>query len=201
MPVQTGTWQAGGVWDAVAGRVFTDALNEGLARAAASRAHAPAGRGGGRDTPFVAAVLSAFEARLPAAPTRAQKGGAQEDGKAQKDGAQEDGTQPPPALLVRHARWSLLAALGPGVPPPVAGGLSAGHQAMVLTLLLECLVLVLLEAAPEPDPGHQPGSAVRELGRAAREALARAEGVRAPGPPITGPLTRDGDGRISPPVG
>lgn len=128
MPVQTGTWQAGGVWDAVAGRVFTDALNEGLARAAASRAHAPAGRGGGRDTPFVAAVLSAFEARLPAAPTRAQKGGAQEDGKAQKDGAQEDGTQPPPALLVRHARWSLLAALGPGVPPPVAGGSPQGTR-------------------------------------------------------------------------
>lgn len=179
MPVRTGTWQAGGVWDAVAGRMFTDALNEGLARAAASRAHPPAVRGGARDTPFVAAVLGAFEARLPAGPG---------------DGARTDGTQPGPALLVRHARWSLLAALGQGVPPPVAGGLSAGHQAMVLTLLLECLVLVLLEAAPEPNPGHQPDSAVRELGRAAREALARAEGIRAPGSAITGPLTRDGDG-------
>ncbi|MFI7236823.1 hypothetical protein [Streptomyces cyaneofuscatus] len=188
MPVQSGTWQAGGVWDAVAGRMFTDALNEGLARAAASRAHAPAGRGGARDTPFVAAVLSAFEARLPTSAAGAQG-----------DGAQEDGAHPRPALLVQQARWSLLAALGPGVPPPVAGGLSAGHQAMVLTLLLECLVLALLEAVPEPDLGYQPESAVRELGRAAREALARAEGVRAPGPPITGSLTRDGDGRISPP--
>ncbi|MFD3414045.1 hypothetical protein [Streptomyces cyaneofuscatus] len=45
MPVQTGTWQAGGVWDAVAGRMFTDALNEGLARAAASRTHRRAGAG------------------------------------------------------------------------------------------------------------------------------------------------------------
>ncbi|MFF7166643.1 hypothetical protein ACFZBP_35590 [Streptomyces sp. NPDC008086] len=158
-----------GVVDAAAaGRWFTEALNEGLARATAQRGRTAAGRpptgrpsaghvsAAGRGpspepaAPFPTAVLTAFEASLARVLTTAE---------------QRDSTLR--AALSREARRVLFA---------VGGGpaeLSAGHRALVSALVLECLVLVLAENPAAVDASVRLHSLARELGRSTRAALPR----------------------------
>ncbi len=156
-----------GVVDAAAaGRWFTEALTEGLARATVQRGRTTAdrpptgstpagpvpadGRGPGAEpaAPFPTAVLTAFETSLAHALSTAE---------------QRDSTLR--AALSREAR-RVLFSVGGG---PVE--LSAGHRALVSALVLECLVLVLAENPSAVDAPVHLRSLARELGRSTRAAL------------------------------
>ncbi|MBT2426309.1 hypothetical protein J7F02_11625 [Streptomyces sp. ISL-112] len=169
MPIGLDADESVALWDAVAGRRFTDALHQGLSRAA-TRAGTPGGgpaRTAERLPPFATAVMTAFETALPAALPAAER----------RDPARR-------AALLDHARGMLLGASG-GVPSPTprpprspSGDTppSPRHEALVLALLLESLVLALLDDGTPPAPGTPDSSLVRAWGSSVREVLALADG-------------------------
>ncbi|MET9558472.1 hypothetical protein [Streptomyces sp. NPDC006645] len=165
-----------GPWDAVMGGGFVAALNEGLARFAAPYRSAASGR---RDTehsrsaatheepsdalqdPFVAAVMTAYTSRL--------------------DTALSTGERADPRLrlaLLRHGRRLLTDVSAPG---PDRGALAAergegahgrqltaGQEALVLGLLMECAALVVLSGEGVESAGRRPADLIRDLGRTRR---------------------------------
>ncbi|MBE4734242.1 MULTISPECIES: hypothetical protein [Streptomyces] len=180
---------------AAAGRWFTEALTEGLARATARRDrtaadHSPAGRtapghrpvvgppseGTAIDTPPTGRQGSGAE---PAAPFATAVLTAFEASLARALTAAEHRDSTLRSALSHEARRVLLDALdtgrGAAGRPAVRSDrtkLSARHRALVSPLVLECLVLVLAEGPHAADAPERLHSLARELGRSTRAALA-----------------------------
>ncbi|GEC08107.1 hypothetical protein SSP24_57620 [Streptomyces spinoverrucosus] len=143
--------------ETVIARWFVDALNEGLNRSVVrTMPRRPADEDILR-APFAAAVLRRFEDCLPAALGRPER-----DDLFLR------------AALLRRARHILASALVPGTqadrrPPPPRPALSARHEAVVSTVLLECAALLLMEPGNPYWATREPAALVRALGRAVRE--------------------------------
>ncbi|MFG2557023.1 hypothetical protein ACGFWF_44965 [Streptomyces sp. NPDC048581] len=183
-----------GVVDAAAaGRWFTEALTEGLARATAQRERtaadpSPAGRTAADplpadgpppertavDPPPVGRREPGAE---PAAPFATAVLTAFEASLARALSTAERRDSTLRSALSHEARRVLLGTLDAGRRPAgrsVRGGrtkLSARHRALVSALVLECLVLVLAERPHPADAPEHLHSLARELGRSTRAAL------------------------------
>ncbi|MGP4052522.1 hypothetical protein [Streptomyces sp. 2A115] len=147
-------------WEAVAGREFAAALNEGLTRSAARRLHAQAGSipvGQERTDPFEAAVIASYVAALPAALYPRER----------RDPALR-------SALLRRGRQVMaeaLALVGHSGGPRAHREMTAllpEHETVVVTLLMECVALVVLEGRSLEGALPEPADLVRALGCCAR---------------------------------
>ncbi|MFE7650699.1 hypothetical protein [Streptomyces phaeoluteigriseus] len=200
MPTGTEAGDSLGMVDAAAaGRWFTEALTEGLARATAQRDHTAADHTGtdrrpaGRTSPGRLPADGPDPRRTVVDPPPAGQGGPHTKSaipfatavltafeaslaRALTTAERRDGTLR--RALSHEARRVLLGALdagrGTAARSAVRGGrtkLSARHRALVSALVLECLVLVLAEHPHPADAPEHLHSLARELGRSTRAAL------------------------------
>lgn len=158
--------------DMLVGQLFVEAPNTGPARAGGVASSGPprvVDQLPQLSDPFAIAVLSMFRVALSSVLTTGELG----DVDLQ-------------AALCRRGQQLMAAALDeirrparrtvPGEQPPSV--LSTAHEALVLTLLMECAALTVLEDRRFPTLAARPADVVRALGRSARSTMPEAAGVR-----------------------
>lgn len=146
-------------WDTLVGPRFVEALNEGLARSATPHTRRPPGGRRSFDARFTAAVTAAYEEVLDTVLSPAER--------------DDPGLRP---ALLGHAAQLLAEASGSSHEPSAYAGCSAAtlppaREAMLLTLLMECAVLVMLRDEVPMEPTSRPADIVMALGASVRRSL------------------------------
>jgi hypothetical protein len=147
-------------WDALVGPRFVEALNEGLARSAAPNTRRPPGGRRILGAPFTASVTSAYEKVLDTVLSPAER--------------EDPGLR---AALLGQAAQLLAEASGSSHEPSAYARFSAARtlpparEAMLLTLLMECAVLVMLRDEVPMEPASRSADIVMALGASVRRSL------------------------------
>ncbi|MFG3410369.1 hypothetical protein [Streptomyces sp. NPDC048142] len=162
------THRPDGRWEAVVGRRFVEALNDGLARSGYSPSRTAPPRPRELPDAFAAAVMRSYEAALSTALCAEDR-----EDRALRSKLLTRGRE----ILVQALRLARLPA-GQGVRPS-PGELSPAHELVARTLLMECAAVLAVEGSGAEASGCRPNDLIRALGQSTR----RAHRTKAPGFP------------------